>query len=98
MEEAKWENPKELEPELELQLGPDLGSKSGPAVDDPELDLEQLGDEGKECSKTKPVGQCNQKLNPSKASLKDENDPATEEEKLEEGGPMDNPEDASANS
>ena len=87
-----------MEPELELQLGPDLGSKSGPAVDDPELDLEQLGDQDKECSKTKPVGQCNQKPNPSKASLKDGNDPATEEVKLEEEGPMENPEDASASS
>ena len=81
-----------MEPELELQLGPDLDSKS-----DPELDLEQLGDQGKECSKTKTVGQCNQKPDPSKAGLKDENDPS-EEVKLEDGGPMDNPEGTLANS
>ena len=82
-----------MDPELELQLGPDLDSKSGPALNDPGLDLEQLG----ECSKTNPVEQYNQKPNPSNASLKDDNDPS-EEVKLEEGGPMDNPEVTSANS
>ena len=30
------------------------------AVNDPELDLERLGDEGEECSKTMPIEHCNE--------------------------------------
>merc|ERR1711974_65444 len=66
--QAKWENPEELGPELELDLGaqldPDLDSKCGPAQYHPGLDLEPLGDQDKECSKTMPIGHCNQKEEP----------------------------------
>ena len=55
----KWENPEETE--LELQLRSHLDSnKSDPAVNDPELDLERLGDEDEECSKTMPIEHCNE--------------------------------------
>ena len=83
----KWENPEESE--LELQLRSHLDSnKSDPAVNDPELDLERLGDEGEECSKTMPIGHCKEKeekesrSNDEKVnSLRDEKDPAEAEEK-----------------
>ena len=83
----KWENPEETE--LELQLRSHLDSnKSDPAVNDPELDLERLGDEDEECSKTMPIGYCKQKeekesLNDVEKmkSLRDEKDPAEAEEK-----------------
>ena len=58
----KWENPEETE--LELQLRSYLDSnKSGPAVNDTELDLERLGDQDEEYSKTAtmPIEHCNEK-------------------------------------
>ena len=57
----KWENPEETE--LELQLRSYLDSnKSGPAVNDTELDLERLGDQDEEYSKTAtmPIEHCNE--------------------------------------
>ena len=72
VQETKWENPEELEPQLELQLGPDLESKSNPVVNDPELDLEQKGDKGTECSDTTSVEIHNQEANPNKEIVRDE--------------------------
>lgn len=81
----KWKSPEE--PELELQLGSHLNSKkSGPAVN--ELDLEQLGDQDEECSKTMPIVHCKEKEEKESPnddekmnSLRDEKDPPKAEEK-----------------
>ena len=57
-----------MEPELELNLGaqldPDLDSKLGEAENDPQLEIDQFGDQDKESSKTIPIGHCNQKEAP----------------------------------
>ena len=96
-----------MEPELELHLGaqldPDLDSKLGEAVDDPQLELDQFGDQDEECSKTMPIGHYNQKEDPGHrnqeesrnnddevvASVKEKEEDGDEEEKLE--NPTDNP-------
>ena len=95
-----------MEPELDLHLGaqldPDLDSKLGEAVDDPQLELDQFGDQD-ECSKTIPIGDCNQEEAPGHrnqeesrnnddevvASVKEKEEDVGEEEKLE--NPIDNP-------
>ena len=61
-----------MEPQLKLQLGPDLESKSNPVVNDPELDLEQIGEKGRECSDTTSVEIHNQEANPDKEIVRDE--------------------------
>ena len=97
----------ELKPELDLHLGaqldPDLDSKLGEAVDDPQLELDQFGDQDKESSKTMPIGHCNQKEAPGHrnqeesrnnddemvASVKEKEEDGGEKEKLE--NPTGNP-------
>ena len=83
----KWENPEEL------RLGSHLNSthrnsthlnSTDPARNNPELDVERLGDGGEECSKTMPVEHWNEEERPNndiEKSQREEKHPAEVEMK-----------------